>query len=155
MRHTLRNGLLQIQSQRLALIGSLAACLVAGCGPSYERTEHYPTREDALRAGAFDRGWLPEWLPASSREIWETHNLDSNEIYVKFEFNRAELEGCLKAAHAVLIEEKKRPQLPTISESWWPKKLPMTYCYLVNHGEAKSVLALDAATSTIVLWSKP
>ena len=148
--------LLQIQSQRLALIGLLAACLaLAGCGPSYERTEHYPTREDAVRAGAFSRGWLPQWLPASSREIWETHDQDSNDLYLKFECDKPEIESFLKAAGATPIAERERPQLPIISESWWPKELPLTHCYHVEHGEGKAVLVLDATMSTVVLWSKP
>lgn len=148
--------LLQIQSQRLALIGFFMACLaLASCGPSYERTEHYPTREDAVRSGAFSRGWLPEWLPASSREIWETHDQDSNDLYVKFEFDKAELEAFLKVAHAVPVAEKDRPKLPTIGEPWWPKKLAMGHYYHVDHGEGKSVLVLDQTTSMAVLWSRP
>jgi hypothetical protein len=146
--------LLQIQSQRFALIGLLAACLeLAGCGPSYERTEHYRTREDAVRVGAFNRGWLPEWLPASSRDIWETHDQDSNHLYVKFAFNNTERDGLLKAANAVPMAAKEKPKLPTISEEWWPKNLSLTHCYRVEHGEGTSVLVLDETTSTAVLWN--
>jgi hypothetical protein len=148
--------LLQIQSQRLALICLVASSLaLAGCSPSYERTEHYPTRDDAVRAGAFSRGWLPDWLPASSSEIWESHDQDSNDLYVKFKFEKVELESILKEAHATSIAEKERPQIPTISEPWWPNKLASNHYYLVDHGEGKAVLVLDVETSTIILWNVP
>jgi hypothetical protein len=108
-----------------------------------------------VRAGAFSRGWLPDWLPASSSEIWESHDQDSNDLYVKFKFEKVELESCLKEARATSIAEKDRPQIPTISVPWWPNKLASNHYYLVDHGEGKAVLVLDVETSTIILWNVP
>ena len=53
------------------LILSLAAC-------SDEREASYATRDDAERAGAIERGWIPPFVPKSARKISEQHNLDTN-----------------------------------------------------------------------------
>lgn len=39
----------------------------------------YPSLAEARADGAIERGWLPAFLPASSRDIAEIHNLDTNE----------------------------------------------------------------------------
>ena len=50
--------------------------------------EHYPTWIDAVYNGAFRRGWIPEYLPASAVEIGLRYNLDTNHIWMAFIFNR-------------------------------------------------------------------
>jgi hypothetical protein len=58
----------------------LLACFVllaAGCSETFE--SHYSDRQEAQRDGVFERGWLPDWLPASATDIREIHNLDTNE----------------------------------------------------------------------------
>jgi hypothetical protein len=37
-------------------------------------------------AGMIDRGWLPEYLPKSSIDISETHNIDTNTVSAEFRY---------------------------------------------------------------------
>ena len=62
------------------LIGS--SPLLSGC--FLTRYEVYATYDDAKLDGAFERGWLPEWLPQSASEIHEAHDLDSNQRAFSF-----------------------------------------------------------------------
>jgi hypothetical protein len=54
---------------------SLAALTLSACGSS-ERT--YSTLEEARADRLFERGWLPEILPRSARDIRVSANLDLN-----------------------------------------------------------------------------
>src|SRR5688572_19822129 len=51
---------------------------------------HYLTVEDARRDGLLERGWLPDVLPPSARDIDVSNNLDINTSTGSFKFNPAE-----------------------------------------------------------------
>ena len=50
----------------------------------------YATLADAVADGAVTRGWVPEWVPASARELQESHDLDTNESWLTFTFDAAD-----------------------------------------------------------------
>jgi hypothetical protein len=52
------------------------AFLAAGCSETFE--SRYFDWKEAKQDGAFERGWLPDWLPPSARDIKEIHNIDTN-----------------------------------------------------------------------------
>jgi hypothetical protein len=62
----------------------ILALLVAGCSDTV-RTE-FKTLDDAKRAKAFDRGWLPPLLPDGSTGIVEVNDLDINTGSGSFRF---------------------------------------------------------------------
>jgi len=53
----------------------------------------YASRTEADRAGAFGSGWLPQFLPPSAVDIWERHNIDTNETWGAFRFPAGEAAG--------------------------------------------------------------
>jgi len=53
-------------------------------------TTRYATLQEAHAAGAFQRGWLPPYLPESTRTITETNDLDRNLGAGSFEFSPAD-----------------------------------------------------------------
>ena len=61
-----------------------SACLVTGCDESAPL--NYPTRADADAEGIFARGWLPEIIPPSSRNISMRNDLDLNISNGEFSF---------------------------------------------------------------------
>lgn len=67
---------------RFIALTTLAAIFCASCGENHE--EFYPTRDEALKSGSVDRGWLPDWLPEDSYNISEAHNIDTNARAFKF-----------------------------------------------------------------------
>ena len=70
----------------------MASVLVsAGCSDSV--TERYATIEDARKAGVFERGWLPDALPSSTRDIEARNDLDLNVSVGKFVLSRSELDN--------------------------------------------------------------
>jgi hypothetical protein len=56
------------------------ATVGVSCGLD-EQQVHYANVEAARTEGAFSRGWLPDVLPSDAVDIWERHNLDTNETW--------------------------------------------------------------------------
>jgi len=49
-----------------------------------EKYMTYDTIEEAKTDGAFERGWLPLWIPKNASNIHEYHNLDTNLQAISF-----------------------------------------------------------------------
>ena len=64
----------------------MAVLLAWSCvGPFSEDLEsHYENVSGARADGAFVRGWLPEIVPDDATDIWELHNLDTNQTWACF-----------------------------------------------------------------------
>jgi hypothetical protein len=99
----------------------LAACavLIAACGDNVVSAS-YATLAEARTAGAVERGWIPEGLPASARDMREAHDRDSNRRWGLFSFDSSDA-GALKA----LLSASELPlggqscDVPGRLE-WWP-----------------------------------
>jgi hypothetical protein len=65
----------------VVLVGSL---LLAACGDVV--TRRYDALQDARNDQLFERGWLPDVLPPSARNIRVTSNLDLNTSVGEFHF---------------------------------------------------------------------
>jgi len=60
------------------------------CNESFE--SFYGTYEDAEKAGAIKRGWIPEIIPQTGINIYEKHNLDTNNVWIRFEASVEDIE---------------------------------------------------------------
>ncbi len=90
---------------------------------AYERpVTHFANLTEARDAGAIERGWIPSFMPASSEEIREVHDIDTNAQWMRFRVaDLGELDG--------VCEERlsARPALPRdpgrAHSRWWPGRL--------------------------------
>ena len=64
------------------------ACAISGCDESVPL--HYSTRAEAEAESLFARGWLPEIIPPSSRNISMRNDLDPNISNGEFRFDPSE-----------------------------------------------------------------
>jgi hypothetical protein len=62
-------------------------------------SDHYATLQDAKTDQLFERGWLPDILPASSRDIHVAFNIDTNVSSGEFHFDPAEFKFLLGKLH--------------------------------------------------------
>ena len=62
---------------------------IAACSETV--TKHYPTRAGAEADSLFERGWLPDIIPASSRDITTNNDLDLNLSKGEFFFSPGDL----------------------------------------------------------------
>jgi hypothetical protein len=95
----------------------LLAC-IAGC--SERITAHYPTYDAAKKDGAIQRGWMPELVPTTATEIYEQHDLDNNEVWLRFSLP-TENKDKITAEYKKLTNEdiqKIKMRYPS-KVSWW------------------------------------
>ncbi|MEK6712968.1 MAG: hypothetical protein AABY41_02085 [Nitrospirota bacterium] len=82
----------------------------------------YPNYEAAIKASTVGAGkWIPEFLPPSSKNIHERHNIDTNEVWLFFSFNYlSDIEDLEKSCKRVAFHNIVFPRYPGV---WWPKTL--------------------------------
>lgn len=108
--------------RRLVLRGLVVPLLAVSfaCRDLDVVTESYATLDEARRAGAIDRGWIPDGLPPGTTELREAHDLDSNRHWGLFSFSQAEAAGLKRLLEARETSlEGVTIDIPGRVE-WWP-----------------------------------
>ncbi len=74
-------------ARRITRLVRIAALIALAASPLACRERvggHFATYADAQRAELDVRGWLPHFVPSTATEIWEEHDLDTNEQWMRF-----------------------------------------------------------------------
>ena len=93
MNEAMRRPLLIIAGSILLLIGAFMARKAIGSLDRETQLSHYANLPAARQSGIIERGWVPEFLPAGSKDISETHDLDTNTGTGTFRFPSADLDA--------------------------------------------------------------
>ena len=149
---------------RVALVG--AVLLVVGC--SERPVSEYPTFRAAERAGAVERGWIPASLPVSAHALWEQHDLDTNQVFLRFELPASERPSLLDALslRALSDEEIRTLQTPQPwSHAVWfealVQKAPANdgaldaRVYAASGAVPTTFVAVDRTSDAVYLWTVP
>lgn len=118
---------------------------VSGCDET--REVYYPTYEAAVSAGALSRDWIPGWLPKSTRDIHEKHDIATNQRMLAFRFNGSEKvvvgSGCKPI-------DPFKPKGPPFTVSRWPGDVPARKLATYRH----SFYSCEGGTSFLALSEK-
>jgi hypothetical protein len=98
----------------------LSLCILA-CSETIDTS--YKNIDEAMKHGAFEKGWLPNILPRSSYEIYERHDLDTNTVWLRFKFDKRDINELIAQLEEIKQTEIERIEFPTIRVKWWPKNL--------------------------------
>src|SRR5881296_224281 len=80
----------------------------------------YPTQTNAVAAGAVDRGWVPRTLPTEATDIHEEHDLDTNEVWMRFTVDRDRALQFVKSLRRLSREEVAAVTVRTPCDNkWW------------------------------------
>jgi hypothetical protein len=134
------------------LCGGLTSALVACHGD--HRESFYPSLADAKKQGAIDRGWIPDYLPESSRVIHEVHDISPSTTWCAFEFLPSDSNGLQKKLNSIDALTPSVRRVPNPGESWWPAVLQGDLSVEKIHGEGLElymVVAPDTPSSREVL----
>ena len=71
------------------------------------KISHYANLPAARQSGIIERGWVPEFLPAGSKDITEIHNLATNTGTGTFRFPSADLDAFKAQARQLAGAEVK------------------------------------------------
>ena len=98
---------------------------MVSCGRGVEDMDvTYADRNAAEEDGAFTRGWLPNFIPKSVRDIHESHNLDTNRGWLSFEFDAGDDGTMLARLSPMKTDGVRLPAFPVTKQgSWWPETL--------------------------------
>jgi hypothetical protein len=105
----------------VAILAVLGLVVIRGCVLIEEPGKYYSSRQDVVADDAIGRGWVPPWLPSSAHEINEAHNVDTNEVWMKFKLGPSELnaiEACQNDA-ATTFANAHGPH--SNLRFWWAK----------------------------------
>jgi hypothetical protein len=83
----------------------------------------YPSLAEADKDGAITRGWIPEFMPASSRDIHEVHEISPSKEWCSFEFLPADSQSLRMNLQSVESLEPSVGRVSSPGESWWPNVL--------------------------------
>lgn len=131
--------------------------LSSGCEWMETEEVSYPNYRSAVKVGAIGEGkWIPALLPQSAENIRESHNLDTNEIWLFFQFNLSELplliKDCTKTIKSEIVYPRKS------SGDWWSQILiqksgtqqtEVAYQYYRCN---KGVMAIDLKKGEVFYW---
>jgi hypothetical protein len=99
----------------------LVSIASGGCSDRFESS--YPSISDAKNDGAIERGWIPDSLGGSVNDIWETHNLDTNEMWGKFRFPKGEAPLDATKVEVISPEDAAKLRFRDPDTTWWPNVL--------------------------------
>ena len=103
------------------LCAGLTAALVACHGDRSE--SFYRTLAEADRHGAITRGWIPYFLPGSSRDIHEIHDISPSTEWCAFQFLPADSQFLRKRLERGQTLPLRVRAVPSPGVSWWPDVL--------------------------------
>ena len=125
---------------------------------------HYATYREAMEAGERTRGWLPDWVPASAVDIHIQGDIDTNELWLRFEVVGSVADS-LRQELVPISADAMRGRAPLRSSGWWFEGLVRRHpandvalnaeLYRGNSRRvARSVMiAFDRASQHIYVWS--
>lgn len=104
---------------------AIALLLLGACCERMETFENiYPDYQAAIDAGGVKRGWVPSFLPSSAKDIREKHDLDTNQVWLRFSLPDGGLDpinnSCRPANHITVSLPRKT------AGDWWPDALVKT-----------------------------
>jgi hypothetical protein len=116
--------------------------------------------EDAKAKGVLrEGGWLPSYLPTSSNRIRLRYDVDTNEVWVSFEWKGHDPEPLAEECRTTAPSEVR---LVRTQPSWWPEalssqrrpsQLPTSYTY--HACTDGSFVALSQTGETSYSWLQP
>lgn len=86
----------------LALLAVPVFLLVVICERIENPRSRFATYDEARASGIMDRGWIPDYIPRSSHDIREQHDIDTNRVKMTFKYDPQDT--CDVSSHCVRSE---------------------------------------------------
>jgi hypothetical protein len=115
----------------------LALCTASGAFFLGCREQHeyfYPSLADAAKSGEISRGWMPEYLPASSRDIHITYAAESPRTWCVFDFSPDDSQRLRENLKSVTSLPPRVERIGNPGPSWWPDFLKGDLDVTTIHG---------------------
>ncbi|HKV06294.1 MAG TPA: hypothetical protein VJO53_14450 [Candidatus Acidoferrales bacterium] len=118
---------------------------------------YYPSLSEADKDGAIARGWIPDFLPGSSRNIRETAEDSPSEEWCAFEFSANDSANLRNHLNPVQRVPQAVTHLPSPGGSWWPAVLQGTLDVQKIHAAGLELYVVErpetSVTTEILLFA--
>lgn len=134
-----------------ALVVAVLCAVLVGC--AWEQpSSSFDNLDGAVESGMVAAGWLPAWIPSSATRLKERHDIDTNAVILRFEFDMsigspAFFKGCK-------IVSAKRVESPRLDAWWWPEnEALLSMPHLYQCADDSAYLAIPAEGGVAYVWS--
>ena len=110
-----------LQRRRYWLVALLPLLSIAACSDFKE--SHYSRMAEARRAGAIDRGWLPDLLPDNTTNVREVHDIDTSQTWCAFDLAEPEATKLQAGMSLLGRTDVLARTIRAPGVGWWPKVL--------------------------------
>lgn len=129
---------------------TLACILVEGCSNSHDL--FYSAFGDAVKAGEIDRGWIPDYLPKTSRTIHLTEQDSPSKEWCGFEFPPTDSQSLRERLKSVDALPPSMTRVPSPSVSWWPAILRGNLDARKIHKEGFELYVVETPADSVSTW---
>ncbi len=142
------------------LAAAIACLMIIACTDLV--TEHYKTYDEAIRAGAATRGWLPYFTPNTASDIDLIHDLDTNQQWFHFKVSMDFVASITKDMKVTSLSEIKKKKIIKPKGIKWPAELdeimyvtPRASFHFFNSCASKACLciAIDSSMGDVFGWT--
>lgn len=107
-----------------AALCAMLACIAIACASNRTPERSFATLADAIAGGAFEPEWLPQpRMPPSARNIRVRRDLQSVELWARFEFDEPDRANLGRGCQRIGQQELRLPASQTRGIGWWPEML--------------------------------
>jgi len=101
----------------IAIVGSVLG-LFSYCAYIENPRSYFATYCDAKASGMMDAGWIPIYIPYSSTEIRETHDIDTNTVKMTFKYSLNDTAEIEKNCKSITISVARTGPIDVPSTAW-------------------------------------
>ncbi len=123
-------------------------------------TNYYADVNSAISDGAVESGWLPNNIPLLATNIYEQHNTDTNDVFMRFEVKQNNWKSMTKGLRLLATSEVKQIEcVSPFNVDWWFECF-IEQCPSNDNGLFANVyyggnayLAKDKFTQVVYYWT--
>ena len=141
---------------------SICICFKLGCGlDSLDIIDaYYPTGTEALKSQSVRNGWLPKDIPQTATEIYDRHNVDTNQVWARWSLVPTDLTKWRENFEVVEVGDVRLPRSPNRrlvkpDVEWWTFESARQsggLIFLRRLGERDSFWAVSESEGIVYFW---
>lgn len=145
----------------LLSVGLVLAALLALAALVLEKWERPSSSFDSRDelAALIATGWVPDWIPSSAFDIEESHDIDTNEVWMRFRFSKVQAFYRSPLCQPLPVDEGEKvisldgTRFPSSFAALQQRQASASFSWYVCGSEPLYMAAVDESEQLAFLWS--